>query len=76
MHSLKEQIEQLIAGKSSKAFVVLLKAQPELLENLIQFTDKYSPKNFSERLWIVIHGAPPVCCMGNKRQYNTWDWVS
>ena len=73
MSDLKIQIEQLLLGKKSQAFVAVLRSYPALLEQLITATDQYQPKNFSERLWILIHGEPPWCSQGNKLQFNTWD---
>jgi hypothetical protein len=73
MTKLRDQITQLIEGKSSKGFFVVLSKQPNLLAQLTQTTDKYDPKNLSERLWILINGEPPVCEQGNKRQFNTWE---
>lgn len=73
MQNIRSQIQQLLAGKSSKAFVVLLRARPDLLDLLNQETDQYMPKNFSERLWILFNGPPPCCSQGNKRQFNTWE---
>lgn len=73
MTDFKNQIEQILVGKSSKAFVQVLKAHPVLLQQLVAATDQYQPKNFSERLWILMHGAPPLCSMGIKRQFNTWE---
>ena len=73
MPDLKTQIEQILAGKSSKAFVAVLRSHPVLLQQLIAATDHYQPKNFSERLWILLQGEPPFCSQGVKRQFNTWE---
>ena len=70
--TLAEQLTSLIVGLNSTSFPGLIKRHAGIFQSLISATDKFNPKNINHRIWIVIHGEPPVCSQGNQLQFNTW----
>lgn len=49
-----------------------LKSRSDIHNWLIAETEQYQPKNLMHRVYIILHGAPPVCSQGNPLQFNTY----
>ena len=65
-----KQIENLVQQHTSNQLPRYITGEAKAW--LISQTQKYNPKNIMESVYIILHGAPPVCECGNKKKFNTF----
>lgn len=69
-------MEQVLLNKikTSKisALPIWLKRNPDVMSWLINETCQFENISISQRIYIYLHGTPPVCSDGNYRVFNTF----
>lgn len=63
---LNKYIIEIYAGKKMQFESTLKNASSIIYSELLSYTDKFSPKTFAERLYIVQKHKPPIFPCGNK----------
>lgn len=71
---LKKAVKAALNGYKSKSFGRILKfSYPHLLQHMEAITRPHVPKNISESVYILLHGAPKYCAKGAKPLFANYE---
>jgi hypothetical protein len=68
---MKQILEQITAQTAANALPQTLKKHTSLWQWIQTETQQYNPTSSTEMVYIILHGAPPICECGNKCKFNS-----